>query len=194
MFSENASLAAWQWQLCLPVLQVWNLSHPSKTFESVLINLKISLDSITNQPLLPFSSNRTRKQHKPASWKPRIPVDELRFIRNECQFCKRRQPPHRACSRIHLMFAAQRLIGCWLCCCLATCSFCFNVRQIVYPVNVHISPPIHKWFLHFLMVHKVNNDVRNTEEWTHYRNRATLFTFSYTQIVNVGKMWIKINK
>lgn len=44
------------------------------------------------------------------------------------------------------------------------------------------------------MVHKVNNDVRNTEEWTHYRNRETLFTFSYTQIVNVGKIWIEIKK
>lgn len=86
MFCENASLAAWQWQLCLPVLQLWNT-------KSVLINLKIALDSITNQPPLPFSCNRTRKLHKPASWKPRIPVDELRFIRNECQFYKRRQPP-----------------------------------------------------------------------------------------------------
>lgn len=188
MFCENASLAAWQWQLCLPVLQLWNT-------KSVLINLKIALDSITNQPPLPFSCNRTRKLHKPASWKPRIPVDDPCFIRNECQFYKRRQPPPpRACSRIHLMFSAQRLILCCLCCCLATCSFCFNVRQSVYPVNLHICPPIHKWFLHFLMVHKVNNDVRNTEEWTHYRNRETLFTFSYTQIVNVGKIWIEIKK
>lgn len=77
-------------------------------------------------------------------------------------------PP--GCSRIHLMFSAQRLIVCCICCCLATCSFCFNVRQIVYPVNVHIPPPFTNDFYTFWWC------TRSTMMWGTQKNEPIIET------------------